>query len=137
MVIKGGIGGQPGNAKDNTDEGVFISKINPGGCASRNQDKLVVGQRIIEVNGQSLLGASHSEAVAALRNSGNTIHLLLCDGWNNPASGQLAIQNGSEQDRQQGEAEQPPRPPSAQEEVSFFPKVIWTPNCDCSFCFRS
>ena len=32
MVIKGGLQGQPGNPHDPSDEGVFISKINEGGC---------------------------------------------------------------------------------------------------------
>ena len=32
MVIKGGLQGQPGNPNDPSDEGVFISKINEGGC---------------------------------------------------------------------------------------------------------
>ena len=43
-----------------------------------------VGQRIIEVNGQSLLGASHNEAVSTLREVGDDIQLLVCDGWNTP-----------------------------------------------------
>lgn len=41
-----------------------------------------VGQRIIEVNGQSLLGATHQEAVNILRNAGDEIRLLVCDGFN-------------------------------------------------------
>ena len=76
MVVKGGIQGQPGNPVDPTDEGVFISKVNDGGCASKNQE-LQVGQRIIEVNGQSLLGATHAEAVGALRNAGNSIQVMV------------------------------------------------------------
>ena len=44
--------------------------------------RLKVGQRIIEVNGQSLLGASHQEAVNALRAAGNSLHILICDGYN-------------------------------------------------------
>ena len=76
MVVKGGIQGQPGNPLDSSDEGVFISKINDGGCASlHSPDDLKVGQRIIEVNGQSLLGATHAEAVTALRNAGNSIQV--------------------------------------------------------------
>lgn len=43
---------------------------------------LQVGQRIIEVNGQSLLGATHQEAVNILRNAGDEIRLLVCDGFN-------------------------------------------------------
>ena len=37
-----------------------------------------------QVNDASLLGASHSEAVSALREAGNSIKLLVCDGWNDP-----------------------------------------------------
>jgi protein scribble len=54
---------------------VFISKINEGGCSSQHPE-LRVGQRIIEVNGQSLLGATHAEAVTALRNAGNSIQVF-------------------------------------------------------------
>ena len=83
MIIKGGLQGQPGNPNDPNDEGVFISKVNEGSVAERT-DNLLVGQRIIEVNGQSLLGASHQEAVTALRNAGDSIHLLLCDVFDDP-----------------------------------------------------
>lgn len=40
-----------------------------------------MGQRIIEVNGQSLLGATHQEAVNILRNAGDKIKLSVCDGF--------------------------------------------------------
>ena len=43
MVIKGGLQGQPGNPHDPSDEGVFISKINEGGCIFKEySDKLKV-----------------------------------------------------------------------------------------------
>ena len=43
MVIKGGLQGQPGNPDDLSDEGVFISKINEGGCIHREfEDRLKV-----------------------------------------------------------------------------------------------
>ena len=43
MVIKGGLQGQPGNPHDPSDEGVFISKINEGGCVYRDySDRLKV-----------------------------------------------------------------------------------------------
>jgi protein scribble len=41
---------------------------------------LQVGMRLLEVNGVSLLGASHQEAVNALRNSGNDINMVVCKG---------------------------------------------------------
>ena len=37
--------------------------------------------RLLEVNGISLLGASHQEAVNSLRTSGDVIHLLICEGY--------------------------------------------------------
>ena len=58
-----------------------------------------VGQRIIEVNGQSLLGASHNEAVSALREVGDNIELLVCDGWNTPTNQTLEPEPRSNHDR--------------------------------------
>ncbi|XP_021694614.1 protein lap4 isoform X3 [Aedes aegypti] len=80
MHIKGGLNGQRGNPLDQADEGVFISKINSSGAAKRD-GRLRVGQRILEVNGVSLLGATHQEAVNSLRASGNTLHLVVCKGY--------------------------------------------------------
>lgn len=37
--------------------------------------------RLLEVNGSSLLGATHQEAVNVLRNSGNVIKLVVCKGY--------------------------------------------------------
>lgn len=37
--------------------------------------------RILEVNGVSLLGATHQEAVNALRAAGNQIQLIVCKGY--------------------------------------------------------
>lgn len=41
---------------------------------------LQVGMRLLEVNGVSLLGASHQEAVNTLRTAGLNIHLVVCKG---------------------------------------------------------
>ncbi|XP_067616418.1 protein lap4 isoform X9 [Eurosta solidaginis] len=80
MHIKGGLNGQRGNPFDPTDEGVFVSKINSVGAARRD-GRLKVGMRLLEVNGNSLLGASHQDAVNILRNAGNEIHLVVCKGY--------------------------------------------------------
>lgn len=80
MHIKGGMNGQKGNPYDNADEGVFVSKINSTGAARRD-GRLKVGQRLLEVNGMSLLGASHQEAVDSLRAAGNTLYLVVCKGY--------------------------------------------------------
>lgn len=37
--------------------------------------------RLLEVNGNSLLGAAHQDAVNILRNAGNEIHLIACKGY--------------------------------------------------------
>lgn len=37
--------------------------------------------RLLEVNGHSLLGATHQEAVNTLRASGNIINLIVCKGY--------------------------------------------------------
>ena len=39
-----------------------------------------MGMRIIEVNGTSLLGASHSQAVKALKSS-DDLFITVCDGF--------------------------------------------------------
>uniref|UniRef100_A0A8D8UBC1 Protein lap4 n=1 Tax=Cacopsylla melanoneura TaxID=428564 RepID=A0A8D8UBC1_9HEMI len=80
MHIKGGLRGQRGNPLDKNDEGVFITKINSGGAAKRD-GRLKVGMRLLEVNGVSLLGASHQEAVNTLRYSGHQISLTVCKGY--------------------------------------------------------
>ena len=36
---------------------------------------------MLEVNEDSLLGISHEEAVKIMRNSGSTIRLVVCDGY--------------------------------------------------------
>lgn len=80
MHIKGGLKGQRGNPLDANDEGVFISKINSSG-AVRRDGRLKVGMRILEVNGQSLLGATHQEAVESLRLSANRLNMVVCKGY--------------------------------------------------------
>nr|DBA23937.1 TPA: hypothetical protein GDO54_011648 [Pyxicephalus adspersus] len=80
ISIRGGAKGHPGNPVDPTDEGVFISKVSSSGAAARD-GRLKVGMRILEVNQQSLLGMTHTEAVQALRGVGDTLLILVCDGF--------------------------------------------------------
>ncbi|XP_006821778.1 protein scribble homolog [Saccoglossus kowalevskii] len=87
ISIRGGSKGHPGNSKghpgnplDKSDEGIFISKVNSQGAAGRD-GRLKVGMRILEVNNQSLLGATHAEAVRSLRSAGEKLIVLVCDGY--------------------------------------------------------
>lgn len=96
MHIKGGLKGQRGNPLDPNDEGVFISKINSSG-AVRRDGRLKVGMRILEVNGQSLLGATHQEAVESLRLSANRLNLVVCKGYDKSdlIHGMISSETGS------------------------------------------
>ncbi|GFS11251.1 protein lap4 [Elysia marginata] len=76
LSIKGGA--KHVTTPDRSDEGIFISRINEDGAAARD-GRLKPGQRILEVNGQSLLGSSHQEAVRALRSIGDKLTILVCD----------------------------------------------------------
>ena len=57
-----------------------VLQIQRVGAIARD-GRLREGQRILEVNGQSLLGATHEEAVKALRTAGDRLNLLVCDGY--------------------------------------------------------
>uniref|UniRef100_A0A452SKF7 Protein scribble homolog n=1 Tax=Ursus americanus TaxID=9643 RepID=A0A452SKF7_URSAM len=80
ISIRGGAKGHAGNPCDPTDEGIFISKVSPTGAAGRD-GRLRVGQRLLEVNQQSLLGLTHGEAVQLLRAVGDSLTVLVCDGF--------------------------------------------------------
>ena len=46
-----------------------------------NDHSSQVGMRLLEVNGTSLLGVTHQEAVNILRSAGNAITLVVCKGY--------------------------------------------------------
>lgn len=50
------------------------------GAAARD-GRLQVGMRILEVNNHSLLGMTHTEAVRVLRAIGDSLVMLVCDGF--------------------------------------------------------
>ncbi|XP_055401564.1 protein scribble homolog isoform X8 [Bubalus kerabau] len=85
ISIRGGAKGHAGNPCDPTDEGIFISKVSPTGAAGRD-GRLRVGLRLLEVNQQSLLGLTHGEAVQLLRSVGDTLTVLVCDGFDTSAA---------------------------------------------------
>ncbi|XP_016336455.1 protein scribble homolog isoform X11 [Sinocyclocheilus anshuiensis] len=80
ISIRGGAKGHAGNPFDPTDEGIFISKVSSSGAAARD-GRLRLGMRILEVGNNSLLGMTHTEAVRVLRASGDSLVMLVCDGF--------------------------------------------------------
>ncbi|XP_069368708.1 protein scribble homolog isoform X21 [Paralichthys olivaceus] len=91
ISIRGGAKGHAGNPFDPTDEGIFISKVSSSGAAARDA-RLQVGMRILEVNNHSLLGMTHTEAVRVLRAVGDSLVMLVCDGFdpNKVAAGEAS-----------------------------------------------
>ena len=66
------------------DGGVVISKLNLSGAAyTDSNEQLKLGQQIVKVNGQNLVGATYSEIVSAFRKTEESyiIDLLVFDTW--------------------------------------------------------
>ncbi|XP_076348161.1 uncharacterized protein LOC143245792 [Tachypleus tridentatus] len=108
IYIKGGTRSHPGNPLDPTDEGVFVAWIQPDGAAARD-GHLKQGMRVVEVNGVSILGASYQEAVHALKNTGESVALIVSDGYNaasveTPVSNLKSSQSMSSIDREDEES---------------------------------
>ncbi|KAM6350241.1 protein scribble homolog isoform 11-T11 [Podargus strigoides] len=93
ISIRGGAKGHAGNPFDPTDEGIFISKVSSSGAAARD-GRLKVGMRILEVNHQSLLGMTHTEAVQILRSVGDALLVLVCDGFDPKAAAAVEMSPG-------------------------------------------
>ncbi|XP_019738405.1 tyrosine-protein phosphatase non-receptor type 13 isoform X3 [Hippocampus comes] len=56
--------------------GIYVKAILPKGAAELD-GRIHKGDRVVAVNGKSLEGASHQQAVDALRDTGQTVNLLL------------------------------------------------------------
>uniref|UniRef100_A0A8D0WMU9 Tyrosine-protein phosphatase non-receptor type 13 n=1 Tax=Sus scrofa TaxID=9823 RepID=A0A8D0WMU9_PIG len=64
--------------------GIYVKGVIPKGAAE-SDGRIHKGDRVLAVNGLSLEGATHKEAVETLRNTGQVVHLLLEKGQS-PAS---------------------------------------------------
>uniref|UniRef100_H3DGM1 PDZ domain-containing protein n=1 Tax=Tetraodon nigroviridis TaxID=99883 RepID=H3DGM1_TETNG len=72
LSIAGGKGSLP---YKNHDEGIFISRVIKEGASEKAG--IHVGDRLVEVNGLDMEGATHHEAVSALRNAGSCIRMTV------------------------------------------------------------
>ncbi|XP_059929396.1 protein scribble homolog isoform X2 [Gadus macrocephalus] len=70
LSIAGGKGSLPYREHD---EGIFISKVSEGGPSDKAG--VLVGDRLLEVNGLDIQGMAHHEAVSALRHAGSCIKM--------------------------------------------------------------
>ncbi|XP_026676448.1 protein lap4, partial [Diaphorina citri] len=73
ISIAGGVGSTPFKGED---DGIFISRVTEGGPADLAD--LRVGDKVLAVNGRSLLGADHYTAVEFLRAAGAVLILNVC-----------------------------------------------------------
>ncbi|XP_036751751.2 tyrosine-protein phosphatase non-receptor type 13 isoform X8 [Manis pentadactyla] len=64
--------------------GIYVKAVIPKGAAE-SDGRINKGDRVLAVNGVSLEGATHKQAVETLRNTGQVVHLLLEKGQS-PAS---------------------------------------------------
>ncbi|XP_075302707.1 erbin-like isoform X2 [Opisthocomus hoazin] len=71
--ISGGVGGR-GNPFRPEDDGIFVTRVQPEGPASK---LLQPGDKIIQANGYSFINIDHGQAVSLLKTSQNTVELII------------------------------------------------------------
>ncbi|XP_062984066.1 erbin isoform X2 [Elgaria multicarinata webbii] len=71
--ISGGIGGR-GNPFRPDDDGIFVTRVQPEGPASK---LLQPGDKIIQANGFSFINIDHGQAVSLLKTFQNTVELVI------------------------------------------------------------
>ncbi|XP_033112583.1 tyrosine-protein phosphatase non-receptor type 13-like isoform X2 [Anneissia japonica] len=74
------IGGEKGGKTS-----VFIKTITPGGVAA-NDGRLRIGDKLLQVNGQSLVGMTHNKAISLLRRAKGTVKLAIVRASSRPVS---------------------------------------------------
>ncbi|XP_068952534.1 erbin isoform X3 [Petaurus breviceps papuanus] len=71
--ISGGVGGR-GNPFRPDDDGIFVTRVQPEGPASK---LLQPGDKIIQANGYSFINIDHGQAVSLLKTFQNTVELII------------------------------------------------------------
>ncbi|KAM6226583.1 erbin-like isoform 5-T9 [Spheniscus humboldti] len=71
--ISGGLGGR-GNPFRPEDDGIFVTRVQPEGPASR---LLQPGDKIIQANGYSFINIDHGQAVSLLKTFQNAVELII------------------------------------------------------------
>ncbi|XP_075446460.1 erbin isoform X5 [Ascaphus truei] len=72
--ISGGIGGR-GNPFRPGDDGIFVTRVQPEGPASK---LLQPGDKILQANGYSFINIDHGQAVSLLKKFQNAVELVVC-----------------------------------------------------------
>ncbi|XP_062054524.1 tyrosine-protein phosphatase non-receptor type 13 isoform X4 [Lepus europaeus] len=70
--------------------GIYVKAVIPKGAAE-SDGRIHKGDRVLAVNGVSLEGATHKQAVETLRNTGQVVHLLLEKGQSSPSKEHVPV----------------------------------------------
>ncbi|XP_012735223.2 tyrosine-protein phosphatase non-receptor type 13 isoform X3 [Fundulus heteroclitus] len=91
--------------------GVYVKALVPKGAADLD-GRIQIGDRVLAVNGKSLEGATHQQAVEVLRDTGQTVQLRLeksiADGTPAPLTPQTTVRLAAGNRSQAKDKEQPP-----------------------------
>uniref|UniRef100_A0A673HWB2 Tyrosine-protein phosphatase non-receptor type 20 n=1 Tax=Sinocyclocheilus rhinocerous TaxID=307959 RepID=A0A673HWB2_9TELE len=100
--------------------GIYIKGVIPKGAAELD-GRIKKGDRVVAVNGKSLEGASHKQAVEMLRDTGQMVHLLMEKGQppKDSIHAPLTPQGTSEPQNAAVEEPPPPPPPPKKAEYNF------------------
>uniref|UniRef100_A0A8C3ELE3 Tyrosine-protein phosphatase non-receptor type 13 n=1 Tax=Corvus moneduloides TaxID=1196302 RepID=A0A8C3ELE3_CORMO len=89
--------------------GIYVKAIIPKGAAEAD-GRIEKGDRVLSVNGISLEGATHKQAVETLRNTGQVVHLLLEKGQLSGAKAHAPVTPQCTLPNQVGQCEQKEKP---------------------------
>ncbi|KAI4881467.1 hypothetical protein NFI96_012213 [Prochilodus magdalenae] len=98
--------------------GVYVKAVLPKGAAELD-GRIWKGDRVVAVNGKSLEGATHKQAVEALRDTGQVVHLLLERGQLPADSVHAPLTPQGTSDLREPKPAAPPGEPKPQQEYSF------------------
>ncbi|XP_052393234.1 tyrosine-protein phosphatase non-receptor type 13 isoform X3 [Carassius gibelio] len=99
--------------------GIYVKGVIPKGAAELD-GRIKKGDRVVAVNGKSLEGASHKQAVEMLRDTGQVVHLLMEKGQPQKDSIQAPLtRQGASEPQNPAVEEAPPPPPPKKAEYNF------------------
>uniref|UniRef100_A0A8C1YCM2 Tyrosine-protein phosphatase non-receptor type 13 n=1 Tax=Cyprinus carpio TaxID=7962 RepID=A0A8C1YCM2_CYPCA len=90
--------------------GIYVKGVIPKGAAELD-GRIKKGDRVVAVNGKSLEGASHKQAVEMLRDTGQLVHLLMEKGQPPKDSIHAPLTRQGISEPQNAAVEEPPPPP--------------------------
>ncbi|KAM4807873.1 tyrosine-protein phosphatase non-receptor type 13 [Rhinophrynus dorsalis] len=74
IVLEKPVCGELGFSLVGGDYGIFVKSISPGGVADI-EGSLQVGDRLLQVNGENMIGVTHAKAVSSIRNAKGPVEI--------------------------------------------------------------